>query len=152
MASPSITYASPGDGHTPVGSPVPSQIHFNRVASPNHLSQSQYIDSPRSVPASDHVFQYSTPSEQHFDYDHSQELYVNNEHMYDYNSNGGLQVEQQQFVQQQLSPNGETTNLMFMVSLPPAAVSDRSPPCKFNPPLPCTPSSQTNFITMNETQ
>jgi len=151
MASPSITYASPGDGHTPVGSPVPSQIHFNRVASPNHLSQSQYIDSPRSVPSSDQVFQYSTPSEHNFDYDHSQELYVNNEHMYDYNSNGGLQVEQQ-FVQQQLSPNGETTNLMFMVSLSPAAVSDRSPPCKFNPPLPCTPSSQTNSITMNETQ
>ena len=115
MASPSITYASPGDGHTPVGSPTPSQILLHRVASPNHLAQHHYVESPRSVPSSDHVFQYSTPlNEQHFDYDHNQELYVNNEHMYDYNSNGNLQVDQH-FVPQQLSPNGETTNLMFMV-------------------------------------
>lgn len=114
MASPTISYPSPGGGHAPAGSPAPSQILLHRVASPNHLAQSQYIDSPRSVPSSDHVFQYSTPSEHNFEYDNSQELYVNNEQMYDYNSNGGIHVEQQ-FVPQELSSNGETTNLMFMV-------------------------------------
>jgi hypothetical protein len=115
MASPSITYPSPTDGHTPVGSPAPSQILLHRVSSPNHLAQHQYVESPRSVPSSDHVFHYSTPSE-HFEYDHSQELYIHNEQMYEYNGNGSLQVEQQ-FVQQHLSPSGETTNLMFMVDL-----------------------------------
>ena len=115
MASPSITYTSPTDGRTPVGSPAPSQLLLHRVPSPNQLAQHQYVQSPRSVPSSDHLFHYSTPSE-HFEYDHSQELYVNNDQMFEYNGNGALQVDQQ-FVQQQLSPNGESTNLMFMVDL-----------------------------------
>ena len=116
MTSPSLAYGSPSDGHTPVGSPAPSQIFLHRVASPNHLaSQHTYVDSPRSVPVD--YSQYSAPTEQqHFEYDHSQELYANDDpHIYDFGPNGALHVDQQ-FVTQQLGQNGDHNNLLFMVS------------------------------------
>jgi hypothetical protein len=108
-------YASPDGHHTPVGSPAPSQILLQRVASPNHLASQQqqhtYVDSPRSVPID--YTQYHTPQEQqHFEYDQSQELYTHDEHIYDFGPNGALPVDPQ-FMSQQMHP--ENNNLMFMV-------------------------------------
>jgi|SRR5271154_2269063 len=114
MASPALSYASPSEGHTPIGSPAPSQILMHRVASPNHLaSQHHYVESPRSVP---HDYsQYPTPAETHAQvaFDHpTPELYVNDDpHIYDY----PLPVDPQ-FVQQ-ISPNQDAHPVMFMVSL-----------------------------------
>ncbi len=110
MASPAITY-SPPEGHTPVGSPAPSQILLHRVASPNHLVQHTYVDSPRSVPAD--YQQYSAPAE-HFEYEHTPETYINDDpHIYDFGPNGALPVDHQ-FVQPQVS-QADVNNLLFMV-------------------------------------
>lgn len=118
MTSPSITYASPSDGHTPIGSPAPSQILLQRVASPNHLaSQQTYVNSPRSVPSE--YSQLQAPVEQQFDYEQNPELYANDDpHIYDFGPNGPLPVESR-FVQPQIPQNAETNNLLFMVSFSP---------------------------------
>lgn len=115
MASPAITYSSPSDSHTPIGSPAPSQILLHRVASPNHLaSQHVYVDSPRSVPM-EYSQQYSVPTEQHFDYEQSPEMYVNEDpHIYDLGPNGALPMDPQ-FVQPQIQQSVDANNLMFMV-------------------------------------
>jgi len=113
MASPALSYASPSEGHTPIGSPAPSQILLHRVASPNHLASHQYVESPRSVP---HDYsQYPTPTETHgpVTFDHpTPELYANDDpHIYDYPLPGDPQ-----FVHQQISPQ-DAHPMMFMVSI-----------------------------------
>jgi hypothetical protein len=115
MASPALTYSSPGDSHTPIGSPAPSQILLHRVASPNHLaSHHAYVDSPRSVPV-EYSQQYSAPTEQHFEYEQTPELYVNEDpHIYDFGPNGALPVDPQ-FVQPQIQQSTDANNMMFMV-------------------------------------
>jgi hypothetical protein len=129
MASPTITYASPSEGHTPIGSPVPSQIRLQRVASPNHIvSQHGYVDSPRSVPAE--YSQYSAPTE-HFEYDQGQELYVNDDpHVYDFGPGGPLPVEHQ-FVQPQQNVDA---NLLYMVPVDRSSLTI----------VPCSPNSTTH--------
>jgi len=115
MASPALTYASPSDGrHTPIGSPAPSQILLQRVASPNHLGQHAYIESPRSIPDN---FHYSAAPEQQFDYEQNSEMYVNEDpHIYDFGPNGALPADTQ-FVQQQVPSQGDISHVpMFLVS------------------------------------
>ena len=137
MASPAITYSSP-EGHTPVGSPAPSQILLHRVASPNHLVQHTYVESPRSVPAD--YQPYSAPAE-HFEYEHTPEMYANDDpHIYDFGPNGSLPVDHQ-FVQPQV-PQPDANNLLFMVRNL-YSLSDISHPLyKFNPQRLCTDSLQ----------
>jgi hypothetical protein len=141
MTSPSLQYASPSEGHhTPIGSPAPSQILLHRVASPNHLaSQHHYVDSPRSVPV-DYAQQYSAPTEQHFEYEHTPEMhtpemYVNDDpHIYDFGPNGALQPEPQ-FAHPQMHQQQEANNfiytvffflvlLLIEVSCPPTSTTD----------------------------
>ena len=158
MTSPSLQYASPSEGHTPIGSPAPSQIFLHRVASPNHLaSQHQYVDSPRSVPVDYSQQQYSAPSEQHFEYEHTPEIhtpemYVNDDpHIYDFGPNGALQTDaqfahpqmpQQQQQQQQQQP--EPSHFMYAVRFSHFCVLIESPlPFKSNRPLQCTGNSET---------
>jgi len=116
MGSPALNYPSPVDGRTPIGSPAPSQILLNRVASPNHLSQHQYVDSPRSIPA-EFSQPYPAQTEQSFDYAHTPEEYAAEDpHIYDFGPNGPLPVDPQ-FAQPQLShpPPAEPANLLFVV-------------------------------------
>jgi len=113
-----MSYPSPAEGHTPhtMGSPAPSQLLLHRVASPNHLAgQRLYAESPRSVPA-DYSQQYPSQEQpQQFEYEQTQELYMNDDHIYDFGPNGALPLEPQ-FVQPQPHPASEATNLMFNVS------------------------------------
>ena len=111
MASPAINYASPSEGHTPIGSPTPSQILLQRVASPNHLGQHSYVESPRSVPVD--YNQYSSQAE-HFEYEHTPELYVNDPHIYGFGHNEALSVDHQ-FVQPQMPQPDANNNLLLMV-------------------------------------
>ena len=125
-----------------MGSPTPSQILLQRVASPNHLaSQHTYVDSPRSVPAD--YSQYSAPAEQpQFDYDQNQELYGNDDpHIYDFGPNGALV--DAPFAQPQVPQASDVNGLVFMVSHAyPSA--DVSLPLlfKYNLLRPCTISFQ----------
>jgi hypothetical protein len=100
-----------------MGSPAPSQIFLQRVASPNQLApQRTYVDSPRSVP--NDYSPYSVPVEPQFEFDQSQELYVNvndDPHIYDLGPTGAIPVEPQ-FVQPQIAQPAESSNLLFMVS------------------------------------
>jgi hypothetical protein len=118
MSSQAISYPSPAEGHTPhaMGSPTPSQLLLHRVASPNHIAaQRLYADSPRSVPV-DYSQQYPSQEQQQqqFEYDQSQEIYVNDDHIYDFGPNGALPVEPQ-FVQSQPPQPSEAASLMFNV-------------------------------------
>jgi hypothetical protein len=134
MASPAPNYSSPSEGHTPIGSPAPSQILLHRVASPNHLGQHSYVESPRSVPVD--YSQYSGQSE-HFEYEHTPELYVNDdEHIYDFGPNGALQVEHQFVPPQMPQPDN---NLLFMVVAQNIQLANCSPRIfKSNHQHPCT--------------
>jgi len=159
MTSPSLQYVSPSEGHTPIGSPAPSQILLHRVSSPNHLvSQHQYVDSPRSVPLDYSQQQYTAPSEQQFEYEHTPEIhppemYVNDDpHIYDFGPNGALppdpqfahpQMPQQQ-QQQQQHPQQEANHFMYAVLFPFPYMLINSPLLfKFNRPLQCTGNSET---------
>jgi hypothetical protein len=112
MTSPAITYASPSEAHTPIGSPASSQILLRRVASPNHLASAHhYVESPRSVPV-----EYAYEREQErFHYEQSQEIYVNDDpHIWDLGPNGPLNVEPQ-FPQTDMSQNGDNSHFLYMV-------------------------------------
>src|SRR5438046_10410661 len=109
IASPALNY-SPPEGHTPIGSPAPSQMFLHRGASPNHLSQHSYVDSPRSVPTE--YSQYNSGQTEHFEYENTPELFVNDDsHIYDFGPIGALP--DPQFVQPDLS-QADTNNLLFM--------------------------------------
>lgn len=143
MSSPALNYPSPTDGHTPIGSPVPSQMLLHRVASPNHLSQHSYVDSPRSVPA-EFSQQYSSQTEQCFEYAHTSEEYpAEDPHIYDFGPNGPLPVDHH-FGQPQLSQSHvEPNNLLFVVttSLNSELIGSNNQPFKSNHPLQCTVNS-----------
>lgn len=112
MASPSLSYASPSEAHSTIASPAPSQILLKRVASPNHLGQPQYVDSPRSVPLE--YAQYHTPEHQ-FEYEGQQEIYVNEDpHMYDFAPNN-VPVEHHFVPSQSSQPNEPNTNMLYAV-------------------------------------
>jgi hypothetical protein len=138
MSSQAMSYPSPGDGHTPhtMGSPVPSQLLLHRVASPNHLvGQRLYGESPRSVPADYPQHYPSSQEQQQFEYEQAQELYINDDHIYDFGPNGALPVEPQ-FVQPQPPPSEQA--LMYNVSHLVANLTNSLPAYKSNHPLPCT--------------
>ena len=85
---------------------------MQRVASPNHLAQRNYVDSPRSVPVD--YSQYSATTEQQFEYEQTPELYVSDDpHIYDFGPNGAMSVGQ--FVQPQIPQNADANHLLFMV-------------------------------------
>jgi hypothetical protein len=151
MASPTLSYSSPlpVDGHTPIGSPLPSQILLHRVASPNHLvaQQQHFVDSPRSVP---HEFsQYSAPSD-HFEFEqaHTPNAYLNEEpQMYEFNANGAMVVDPQ-FAEPQ--PSVDQRFLYAVYSVVKLANASR-PLCKYNLQLLCTANSQTTSTIKSNT-
>jgi hypothetical protein len=116
MSSSAVNYPSPTDGHSQIGSPVPSQMLLHRVSSPNHLTQHSYVESPRSVPA-EFSHPYSNQTEQSFEYAHIPEEYAAEDpHIYDFSPNGLLPTDPH-FVQSQ-SPHpssAEAANLLFVV-------------------------------------
>jgi len=115
-----MAYASPADSHTPIGSPAPSQLFMHRVASPNHLVNSQqYADSPRSVPVeyTHYAAPTSQPTEQRYEFQNNQEMFTNDDHIYDFGPNGALPVEPQ-FAHPDMSQNGANGangNFLYMV-------------------------------------
>jgi hypothetical protein len=122
-----LNYPSPGDGHTPIGSPAPSQMLMHRVASPNHLAGHghSYVDSPRSVPTDFSQSSYATQSEQSFEYAHTPEAEYSTDdpHIYDFGPNGPLPVDHQ-FMQPQLSqPSSEPSNMLFVVKTLPFSIN-----------------------------
>jgi hypothetical protein len=111
MASPTLSYVSPSDAHSTIGSPAPSQILLKRVASPNHLGQPQYVESPRSVPLE--YSHYHTPNESQFEYS-EQEVYVNEDpHVYDFPN--GVPVDQQYVPSHGPQHPNPTNNMLFAV-------------------------------------
>jgi|SRR5579862_7272370 len=113
MASPSFSYASPSEAHSSIASPAPSQILLKRIASPNHLVQPQYLESPRSVPIE--YSQYHTPEHQ-FEYQEQPEIYVNEDpHMYDFGPNS-VHVEQQFVPSQSPQISEPNNNMLYAVS------------------------------------
>src|ERR1700736_5906283 len=147
MTSPTITYASPQDSHTPIGSPASSQILLRRVASPNHLASAHhYVESPRSVPVD--YSQYEQLQREQFQYEQPQEMYVTDDpHIYDFGPNGPLPVEPQ-FAQPEMGHNGDASHFMYMVLAIKGRINS-SLPSKYSHPPPCSRSLQITSTTIS---